>query len=707
MCSALVRFYAVHEEHEKACAVYEKDLTSSAFMDPRLERTLMSAALRSGRSQLAESLLGVSPSDLAKYITMIRNCAAEKNLAGAKAVFESAKQSQAEMNSVIYNTVLDACVACQDIEAAEEWMAYAKQEDMIDVVSFNTLIKAHLQLGNFARARALIDKMKTESLQPNEVTYNELINAMVTKGGEMNRADIWGVVAEMHEANVKPNQVTCSILLKCLNAHSDERNIARTMDLINTIDESMDEVLLSSVIEACIRIGKPELLSATLHRLHGSSRISVTGSHTFGSLIKAYGHSQDIDGVWRCWKEMRSRHIRPTSITIGCMVEAVVNNGDTEGAYELIHQMQDDDQCRESLNAVIYCSVLKGFAREKKLERVWQVYEEMSRKKLEVSIVTFNTVIDACARCGRMEQVAKIEEDMRSNDIKPNVITYSTMIKGYCQMGDIQTGFAILRRMREEGCARPDEIMYNSLLDGCAQNHLVDEGTALLREMQDDGVQPSNYTLSILVKMMSRARKLDGAFAIMEETSKKYHIKPNVHVYTNLILACTSNRSLQRGMQTLAQMARDGVNPDGRTYTILIRSCLHVGRLDDAAGLLRAALGLPEPIPILANLQSKSVHLDSNFVGECLRCLAERERGQELAVAMLADLKKYNPRIRVDAETQRLVESPGARAPRQVSSFGGGKGSAGKGSAGKGSAGKGSAGKGAAVPPWRDPRAGR
>merc|ERR1719359_949747 len=189
----------------------------------------------------------------------------------------------------------------------------------------------------------------------------------------------------------------------------------------------MDEVLLSSVVEACVRIRKPELLSTKLEQLKTSSGIPATGSHTFGSLIKAYGHAQDIDGVWRCWKEMRSRHIRPTSVTIGCMVEAVVNNGDTEGAYELIHQMQDDDQCREALNSVIYCSVLKGFTREKKLERVWQVYEEMSRKKLDVSIVTFNTVIDACARCGRMDQLATIEDDMRNNDVRPNVITYSTM----------------------------------------------------------------------------------------------------------------------------------------------------------------------------------------------------------------------------------------------------------------------------------------
>ena len=43
-----------------------------------------------------------------------------------------------------------------------------------------------------------------------------------------------------------------------------------------------------------------------------------------------------------------SRHIRPRSITIGCMIEAIVNNGDTEGAYELVHQMQDDEQCCEA-----------------------------------------------------------------------------------------------------------------------------------------------------------------------------------------------------------------------------------------------------------------------------------------------------------------------------------------------------------------------
>merc|ERR1719456_1410901 len=174
-----------------------------------------------------------------------------------------------------------------------------------------------------------------------------------------------------------PNQVTCSILLKNLNSRSAEADIENVMDLISSIDEPMDEVLMSSVVEACVRIGKADLLSSKLKELQGNGSVNVNGSHTFGSLIKAYSHAKDIEGVWRCWKEMRSRHIKPTSITLGCMIEAVVSNGDPEGAYELIHQMQDDEQCREALNSVIYCSVLKGFTREKKMERVWEVYEEM------------------------------------------------------------------------------------------------------------------------------------------------------------------------------------------------------------------------------------------------------------------------------------------------------------------------------------------
>merc|ERR1719515_260423 len=437
-----------------------------------------------------------------------------------------------------------------------------------------------------------MDDMRKAGLQPNRVTFNELLNATVGKEHEAGRPEIWEVINEMQAADVKPNQVTCSILLKGLGDASNQNDILKTMELINTMEEPMDEVLLSSVVEACVRIGKPDLLEKQLKQLQSSSPVAINGSHTYGSLIKAYGHTKDIAGIWRCWKEMRSRHIKPTSITLGCMVEAIVSTGDTDGAFDLIHQIQDDEQCRSAINSVIYCSVLKGFCREKKIDRVWTVYEEMKERSVEISIITYNTLIDACARCGRMENLPKILEDMKSNHAKPNVITYSTMLKGHCQNGNIQAGFAILEQMKKDARLKPDEIMYNSLLDGCAQNNLVDEGVRLLEEMQAEGVAPSNFTLSILVKLMNRSRRLDRAFSIVDEITKKYNFRPNVHVYTNLVQACASNQQLPRGMNVLEQTIKERVVPDSRTYAILIRSSISRGLYDQAVGLLKGALGL-------------------------------------------------------------------------------------------------------------------
>jgi len=410
-------------------------------------------------------------------------------------------------------------------------------------------------------------------------------------------------------------------------------------------------------VEACVRIGQPDLLESKLKQAH-DSRVAISGSHTYGSLIKAYGRAQDIDGVWRCWKEMRSRHITPTSITLGCMVEAIVNNADTEGAYDLVHQLQDDEQCRGALNSVIYCSVLKGFTRERKMDRAWEVYEEINDKNIELSIVMYNTLLDTCARCGRMERVSTILADMKTHNIKANVITYSTMLKGHCQNGDIQSGFLILEQMRKDAHLKPDEIMYNSLLDGCAQNNLVDEGLRLLEEMQSEGVQPSNFTLSVLVKLMNRARRLDQAFSLVEQITKKYNFRPNVHVYTNLMQACISNQQLARGMSMLEQMIEDGIAPDSRTYSILLRGNINKGMFEQAVGLLKGALGLAEALPFLQKPIAVCWNLDSAVVNEALSSLAECGHAKDLAIPLLSNIRQNAPKVRIDASTQRKVMDP-------------------------------------------------
>merc|ERR1719408_198125 len=193
-----------------------------------------------------------------------------------------------------------------------------------------------------------------------------------------------------------------------------------------------------------------------------------------------------------------------------------------------------------------------------------------------------------------MDYLEGILEDMKSHHVKPNIITYSTMLKGHCQNGDVQKGFLILDQMRKDAHLKPDEITYNSLLDGCARGNLVDDGMRLFEEMQAEGVRPSNFTLSILVKLLNRGRRLDQAFALVADVTSKYNFKANVHVYTNLVQGCVFSQQLPRAIGVLEQMFVEQVAPDSRTYSVLARACISKGLYVQAANLLKSALGLPD-----------------------------------------------------------------------------------------------------------------
>jgi len=142
--------------------------------------------------------------------------------------------------------------------------------------------------------------------------------------------------------------------------------------------------LLSASVEALIRADRADLLLPLLRQQHTNKKTILSSPKAYGSIIRAYGFVHDLKGVWSTWHDMKSQDIAPSSITIGVMVESLVSNGDIDAGYNLIQEMQRDEECKDLVNAVIYCSVLKGYSHQKKLERVWAVYQEMLSHKVEL-----------------------------------------------------------------------------------------------------------------------------------------------------------------------------------------------------------------------------------------------------------------------------------------------------------------------------------
>merc|ERR1719379_1288735 len=199
---------------------------------------------------------------------------------------------------------------CKDMQAAQEIFEQAKKQGIADAGVYNTMMKAYIAHGQEEVAKDLLAELSDKGLAATRSSFHGLLNARV------NARDLkgaWKLVEDMQAAGLQPNAVTCSILMKGrLNSLAD---VSRVLALIDAMEQPMDEVLFLSVVEACIRTGRLDLLSRQFDKLMKQTPAASLSAPTFGTMIKAYGHARDIKRVWEFWDTMLAHGAQPTAVT--------------------------------------------------------------------------------------------------------------------------------------------------------------------------------------------------------------------------------------------------------------------------------------------------------------------------------------------------------------------------------------------------------
>merc|ERR1719183_3166370 len=175
--------------------------------------------------------------------------------------------------------------------------------------------------------------------------------------------------------------------------------------------------------------------------------------------------------------------------------------------------------------------------------------------------------------------------------VEPDLVTYSTIIKGFCNAGNLDRALKVLSDVKSSSAHAPDEVMYNSLLGGCAKEHRPDDALQLLQDMRKYNVAPSNYTLSMLVKLFGRCRRINQAFTMLEDISTEYGLKINIQVYTCLIQGCFNAGQAGKAIALHEKILSEGLTADSMTYTVLVRGCVQAGLIDKAIELVKCAYG--------------------------------------------------------------------------------------------------------------------
>merc|ERR1719271_646346 len=107
--------------------------------------------------------------DISKHVAMMRARSREHDLEGAMQVFRKLQASGVQLTALAYNALLDTCVQCGKVNVALQHFKEMKELGLVDVVSYNTLLKSYLRNNQVAKARSLLEEMHAAGILANQV----------------------------------------------------------------------------------------------------------------------------------------------------------------------------------------------------------------------------------------------------------------------------------------------------------------------------------------------------------------------------------------------------------------------------------------------------------------------------------------------------------------------------------------------------------
>jgi pentatricopeptide repeat protein len=596
----------------EACDFYDEMKARGVVPDFALTFELLECAVSAGRLTVAKTLGSRLPSTERRNRLLILAHGRARDSAGAEAIF---RQWEAP-SRVLFEALLEACAESGDADRSERILAEAQRHGTSSQACQRFHLRALTASGRGEEATSMLSLgAGTTKDRP---AYHEILRAL-----SLDKA--WSLIAEMQRTGsaAAPNAATASILLQAVNRRTTQAEAERALQWSEQMAaDSGDELLLANIIEACARLGTNAALKRARNCIARAGAKAIPEAAR-AALLRLYGRAGDAEGAFALWSEMQRSGAPLTSVDLSSMADALVACGKMKEALVLLQEAPQG-----IANVVTFSSVMKGFAHAGQAQECFAVYENMKQAGVKGNLVTFNTLVDACARGQQMNRLNEVLSEISKLGLEPDLVTYATALKGLCAEQKVDEALALFDRMHAAGIRSTDEILYNGLLNACASQRRGNDALKLFKVMEEESVQPSNYTLCALVKVLGRSNRLDDAIAMVQDLPKKYCFEPNLQVYTCLLSAVCFVKRVRQALILHDEMIARGVNPDAKTYDVLAKGCLRANDAQAAVEVLVTAFGLEAN----SRLQrpAKAPGMESAAVAEIAATLRAKGVGSEV-----------------------------------------------------------------------------
>ncbi|KAH7292687.1 hypothetical protein KP509_29G081200 [Ceratopteris richardii] len=504
---------------------------------------------------------------------------------------EIVKRSLLQHNVVIGNALVDMYAKCGALNKALDVL---EGLPIRNVISWTSLISGYAKNGLGKEALACYQRMKSEGVAPNVVTFTCMLKAcgsiralnegvslhdeIVVKGLLDKDVMLGNAVVDMYAkcgALAKAHEVfegihNCNVVTwnTLIAGYVQEGQVKEALSCFEQMQSEgfvPNAVTLTSILKACGNAKATEVGEKIHEKIDKEGLLGknvILGTALMDMYIKC--------GALMKAQEVHEKFTSRDVVSWTTLIEGFSQHSQVEEALNCIKQMQ-----REGItpNTITFSCILRACGSIGDLEIGKQIHDEIINQGLGISDMLGTALVDMYARCGALPKAHQVLEELPTR----TVACWTALIDGYAQEGQGEEALRCFEKMQHEGFP-PDALTFVCALKACSSIGVVDKGKEIHDQVSRQGLLHENIILgTALVDMYAKCGALEKACTLLEELPASDAVPWNT-----LIAGYAQQGQSEQVLECFKKMESKGISPDAFTMFCILNACNHSGLVDEA-----------------------------------------------------------------------------------------------------------------------------
>jgi len=319
-------------------------------------------------------------------------------------------------------------------------------------------------------------------------------------------------------------------------------------------------------------------LKEAYNRLHKSRfpPLLTTYKIYINALVEV-GYVQDVESAIR---DMEAREIKPDVFLLRSIMRMYAAKRSVKGVKACYNKMLLLGLKPDRTSYNMYINTI---GRQESVEEAETAFKTMNASRnasIRPDVVTYNTIIRLQARNGRLDKAKQLYQEMIARRVAPNDVTFTILLNALCKGGDVRSATAAFDEMQKRG-VEPNISHYNALLDMYLKRREHKRVFDTYLEVKRLGIRPDRRMYNLALTAYVRESMEVEALALFEDM-KMMHIMPDKNAYALLMRLAPSGNAAAHTMMWFSRMEDEGVEIGEINYALVIEACLREGKIADA-----------------------------------------------------------------------------------------------------------------------------